>query len=474
MIRKLHGSAVIAAHLPGQRRVPFLSREKLDALRDQRIRDIVRHAVRHVPYYRDWFAREGIDPHAIKCAADLDRLPLLDKELIRAQPRLFVADNVRHTLSFLTSGSTGTPIEIHHDHHSLLANISYGEREREPVNRLCGSFRPKELYVGYDTSTFKKVIAFYEQNTMLPVRPRRRTVSLLEPIENIVELANRERPDILVGYGGWIALFFRTVSARGLKLHPPKLVMYMGEALPHGARDLIEREFGIPVMSRYNAVESFKIGFFCEERRGFHLHEDLCHVRIAQGRIVISNLINRATVLLNYPIGDLAVMSAEACPCGRTFRLLSELEGRIEDILPLADGRQIHPRAVWQVFKGDCEVLQYQLIQHELRRFTLTLVTVDAAAFRRAVERALPQLRQLLGADAIIETEQRTELKRGSGNKFRAVVSRCAPTASGTEAGPATTRPPQSPVGDTARETPANRSDRNDDTPSNTQSQRAG
>lgn len=458
MIRRLRDSLVIAAHLPGQRWVPFLPREKLDALRDRRIRDIVQHAARHVPYYREWFAREGIDPRSIKGAAELDKLPLLDKELVRAQPRLFLAENAQHTLSFLTSGSTGTPIEIHHDHNSLLANIPYGERERDPVNRLCGgSFRPKELYIGYDTSTFKKVISFYEQNTMMPVRPRRRTVSLLKPIDSIVEIANTERPDILVGYGGWIALFFRTVAARGLKLCPPKLVMYMGEALPHGAREFIEQECGIPVMSRYNAVESFKIGFFCEQRRGFHVHEDLCHVRIAAGgQMIISNLINRATVLLNYPIGDLATISSEPCPCGRTFRLLSELEGRVEDILPLADGRHVHPRAVWQVFKEDRDVLQYQLTQHEPRRFTVTFVTVDVAAFRRARERTLPCLQELLGVDALIETEHRTELTRGSGSKFRAVASRCAPTASGTEPGHATTRPPQSPAADTARGIPAN------------------
>jgi len=33
----------------------------------------------------------------------------------------------------------------------------------------------------------------------------------------------------------------------------------------------IEREFSVPVLSMYNAVEAFKIGFFCEARHGFHL-----------------------------------------------------------------------------------------------------------------------------------------------------------------------------------------------------------
>ncbi len=442
-LKKLYGSAVIAANLPGQGRIPFLPREQLEALRDRRIRRMVAYAARSVPYYREMFAREGIDPRQIRGAADLDRLPILDRELVRTQPRLFIAQTpaTRNALSFLTSGSTGAPIEVHHDQRSLLANIAFGERERGPVNRACGLFRPKELYVGYETSTFKKVIAFYEQSVLFPVRPQRRFVSLLEPIDKIAAIADAERPDVLVGYGGWIDLFFKTIAARGIKVRLPKMVMYMGEALPHGGRAFIEENFGIPVMSRYNAVESFKIGFFCEERSGFHVHEDLCHVRIVepdgrtaqlgeQGQVVISNLINRASVLLNYPIGDVGSISDATCPCGRTFKLLSELEGRVEDILPLADGRFVHPRSLWEVFKHDSRVLQYQLTQHELQRFELKLVTEDEPAFQQAFELALPKLKRVLGQDAIIEASRRSEFDRGTGRKFRAVTSlcgRCAP-----------------------------------------------
>lgn len=442
---------MIAANVRGQRRTPFLPRDRLEAVRDKRIRRTVAYAAKTVPYYREWFARAGIDPREIRDAADLDQLPVLDRELVRANPRLFVAETAvsRNPLSFLTSGSTGTPIEIYHDRRSLLLNIPYGERERAPVIEICGgSFRPKELYVGYETSTFKKVNAFYLESTFLPVRPRRRIVSVLEPAEAVAGIANAERPDVLVGYGGWIDLFFRTVAARGIDLHPPKLVIYMGEALPPGARAFIEHEFGIPVLSRYNAVEAFKIGFFCEHRTGFHLHEDVCHVRIArpdgqtaapgeQGRVVISNLVNRASVLLNYPIGDLASMPQEGCPCGRTLKLLSELEGRVEDILPLADGRFVHPRAVWEVFKADRAVLQYQLTQHEPERFELTLTTLDEPAFQQSLARALPELERLLGRGAVIDVNRRSELDRRSDGKFRAVASLTAPATGRRRARPA-------------------------------------
>ena len=257
-----------------------------------------------------------------------------------------------------------------------------------------------------------------------------------ESPEAVATIVNAEHPDVLVGYGGWIDLFFRTVAALGIDLHRPKLVMYMGEALPVGGRAFIEEAFDIPVLSRYNAVEAFKIGFYCEQRSGFHVHEDVCHVRVTspdgqtaapgeQGSVVISNLLNRASVLLNYPIGDLASMQPGSCGCGRTLNVLSELEGRVEDILPLSDGRFVHPRAVWQVFKADRAVLQYQLLQHEPERFELTLTTLDEPAFHTSLARAMPELVRLLGPSAVIDAKRRNELDGRADRKFRAVASLC-------------------------------------------------
>jgi phenylacetate-CoA ligase len=192
------------------------------------------------------------------------------------------------------------------------------------------------------------------------------------------------------------------------------------------------------VLSRYCAVEAFKIGYFCEEGAGFHLHDDLCHVRILRpdgseaapgerGEIVISNLVNRASVLLNYPMGDVAALLPGPCVCGRSQRLLSEVEGRLEDMLPLPSGETLHPRAIWAAFKDDRTVLQYQLVQQALDRFELRLVTVDEAAFAPARERALAGLRALVGPSARIEVSRHAELgrdERERTGKFRAVLSR--------------------------------------------------
>ena len=433
------GTLVVLIALPGQRRAPFLPRPRLDALRDARIRRIVGYAARTVPHYRELFARERIDPRDIRGADDLARLPLLDPDAVRREPARFLSESRRaHGAPvFLTSGSTGRPLEVYHDQRSLLANIAFGERERAPMIALCGTgFRPNEVYIGYDTSNFRKVLAFYAANTRMPVKPRRTTVSMMQPLDDIVAAIDTVKPDLLTAYGGFLDVLYRTLVARDAPIHRPKVVMYMGEALPADRRAWIEETLGARVLSRYCATEAFKIGYFCEARTGFHVHEDLCHVRLRPtsgsadeqtGEVVISNLVNYATVLLNYPMGDVATWSQAPCPCGRTFRLMSEVHGRVEDVLRLSDGTTLHPRAVWHTLKDDRSLLQYQLIQHAPERFELKLATLDEAAFPAARERAERALRPLLGPGATIETAWRADLGRSERErtgKFRAVESR--------------------------------------------------
>jgi phenylacetate-CoA ligase len=437
VLRRIYGNGVVLANLRGQRRLPYLPEEELRALRDARLRRTVCYAAATVPYYRRLFRAQKIDPHDIQSAHALKQLPLIDKEAVRRDPSVFVSTSHRGrtAIPFLTSGSTGTPLQVCHDRYSLLANIAFGEREREVVSHMCRrALGYREIYINYPGSTIRKVWEFYRIATFIPVRPNRLILSVLESVEDIVKTVDSFRPDVIVGYGSYLETLFKTLHWRGLHMHLPRLLIYVSDAMTADGRSFIEEQCGIPVLSRYNAVEAFKIGFFCEERRGFHLNEDLCHVRIVnasgedvapgdKGEVVISNLVNRGTILLNYRLGDLAVMSRERCSCGRTLPLLADLEGRVEDTIFLPDGEFVHPRAVWGVFKQKPEVLRYQLIQQTPQHFELRLVTVDRAAYEAVLEDILTELRQLLRGSISIESAHYTKLDPPQTGKFRSVIA---------------------------------------------------
>jgi phenylacetate-CoA ligase len=245
-----------------------------------------------------------------------------------------------------------------------------------------------------ETGTGRVFDAHYRSTTMRSALSRRQWIPVTQSVEHILQRITELRPDVLSGYGSYIEQLFRLVAGRGLPMHLPRVVRYGGDWMSPEGRAFIEEHFGLPVLSNYNAVEALKIGHFCEVRRGYHLYEDLCDLWIAgangapgrpgeRGEVVISNLVNRGTVLFNYRLGDFARLSGDPCPCGRTSAVLSSIEGRVGEIIHLPSGDLVHPFAFFPVMKRYKEVTRWRIVQEEPTRFELKLATVDAAAFER-------------------------------------------------------------------------------------------
>ncbi len=442
--RRAWGNAIVLAHAAGE----WLESEESAARarrRDARLRRMIRYAAAHVPHYREMFAQSAIDPRSIRGVADLSRLPIVDKATLRADPGAFLARTRagRTAFTLQTSGTTGEPSLIRHDRRSLLANIAFGGRARaltapsgpekcEPPNGPSNGPQ-RMLAINYPGSTTRCISEFYDRWTWIPVRPESRTLSVEDSIEQVAAEIESFRPHLLASYGGYLETFLPIVHERGLLRHRPARIVYGAEGMSAEGKKFIENELGIPVFSQYSAVESLQIATTCERRDGFHLHEDLCHVRILDesgrdvpagqsGRVVISNLLNRATVLLNYELGDVASLSEAPCPCGRSGTLLRRIEGRSEDIVWLRDGSFVHPRALWAVLKKEPGLLRFQIRQSEIDRFELLVLLTDDCDPRGFFDKAGSRLREVLRG-AHVEMRQVSDLGLHEPGKHRPVIA---------------------------------------------------
>jgi phenylacetate-CoA ligase len=440
---RAYGSAMVLRHIPGQRRVPYLPEEQIYQARDRRVRQIVRHAADTVPYYREWFRQQGVDPDEIRTAEDLQRLPLVTKADVRAQPERFISQSrwARNAVPLTSSGSTGQPLTVYHDRQSVLLASAFAQRFKDVLTRGFGlpwMFRSVALISPQSAS--EQAALSLQRMRWAPFRPARVRLSLLQPIEEVVAAINQYRPHVISGYGSYLEALFTTVTMRDMPMHRPRLVVYGAEAMSERGKRLIEDHCGIPVLSTYSSIEAVNLAFMCEERQGFHLNVDLVHVRVVgadgssvpngeRGELVVSNLANRAMVLLNYRLSDIVVLSTERCPCRRSLPLLSSLEGRIQDVIYLADGRFLHPAQISEVFHRVLlqhhVLVQHQLIQHTFEHYELRLATADRATFDRIVPGCVAELRKLLGPSTTIEAFYYPErLPPGPGGKVRMVQSR--------------------------------------------------
>ncbi|MBE9505966.1 MAG: phenylacetate--CoA ligase family protein, partial [Chloroflexi bacterium] len=70
-------------HLAELEESQWWPRERIEELQAERLQRLIRYAYDHVPYYRRLMNERGLTPRDITSAADLPKLPILTKDIIR-------------------------------------------------------------------------------------------------------------------------------------------------------------------------------------------------------------------------------------------------------------------------------------------------------------------------------------------------------------------------------------------------------
>jgi phenylacetate-CoA ligase len=421
-VRLLHrswNSVRLAVRIRRERRLPYEPLARIERLQRHRLRAMARHAFRSVPFYEETMRAEGLGSDDLQRVEDLDRLPLLDGVTVRRDVERFTSRAVGERVAMRSSGSGLTHVRsvVWWDAASQLAKLAIAERDRAVVVRTLGrSWGLSHLYVLPEASVSLDLRDWWDARILPPRGLAERNVIPAErPFTEVADRIEEVRPDVVYSYGSFVDRFFRYLNGSGRRLVPPGVWVYGGDTLPADGRELIEHGFGVPVLSTYQTVETGRLGFECEARSGFHLNVDLCAVRVvnsggqdvdpgAPGEVVVSNLFNRATVLLNYRLGDRAVLATGPCPCGRGLPRLESLEGRVSEVVRLADGREVSSMILRNLVKDELAfALQCQVVQPHPGRIVWRVVPLPGQGTEEARRALLDRTRRLVGADTAVE-----------------------------------------------------------------------
>lgn len=439
ILERLYWSGYLAYSLLGQKRFAFRSRAEIEKIQSDRVRRMIVHAYNTVPYYRQTLDRLRLSPSDIRSAQDLKKLPEIQRSQLQKTPDEFLSDAQpkERYLRLRSGGSTGDPCTVYHDARSIFQNAAHGERERSILMKAIGkSLGYRETVIVSPVSSAREIQEYVRENSLMPrgFGIERQYLSLLDPPEKNLDALNEFQPDLIRTYGSYLGALFPYVHSSGALFQPPRAVFYSSDALSPSVRNLIEDVFHIPVFSAYQANEAFQIGFECEEHIGLHLNMDLYPVRIADengnalpdgesGNVILSNLVNRATVLLNYHLGDISRILKERCACGRTLPLMAFPEGRTDDWIRLDSNKQVHPQAVRTIFTNEQEVWQYQVVQMENDVFRVSIVVASACDRDQLSTRISKRFSETFGPIPQIEISYVDSLERTRGGKVRPVIS---------------------------------------------------
>jgi|694.fasta_scaffold22446_3 phenylacetate-CoA ligase len=366
----------------------FIGAEELRDLQLVRLREILQHAFSTSDYYRKTFLNLGLHPNDISDLNQLSKLPFLSKDDVRENINaglLSSAISRKHLHKISTSGSTGQPFTIYADREQLEIRFASTLRSLEWTGWRFGDRQARLWHqtIGMKWSQVvrEKMDALLMQRLFVPafeISP--------DNIEEFINQIRRHNPVLIDGYAeslNFLATYLRQDGSPGFR---PAAVMSSAQALPATTRKVIEEGLGTQVFDKYGSREFSGIAYECAAHTYHHVIDE-CYIveLLVEGRparpgeigeVVITDLFNRATPMIRYRIGDLAVaVEQRPCSCGRSHSMIGDIEGRTQAVVHCADGTWL-PGTFFAHFFKDYEstIRFFQIEQKHKGVFKLRIV----------------------------------------------------------------------------------------------------
>lgn len=357
------------------------SEDEIRALQWRKLKALLEFCWREVPYYREQWRGLGMHPDDIRDPTDFARLPLLDKDDIRANFDALQATSLRGRLLFKnTGGSSGVPLRFGYTRESNDRRNAVMWRGYGWAGARMGR---RTLYL-WGGAVGDPSRAHLVKERIYHAAFNRRIVNTFGMTEaNMAAFADavdRARPEVIVGYVGPLVRLAEWLLATGRRVHAPESLLGAAEPLYDFQRDLVERAFGGRMYNTWGCREFMLLASECGHRDGLHVNAD--HVVLEtlaprQGEVVVTDLHNYGMPFIRYRNGDLATTMAGRCACGRGLPRLASVDGRKLDALRTRAGHVVPGEFFPHMLKDVAGLRQYQVVQHRLDALEITLVRGD-------------------------------------------------------------------------------------------------
>jgi phenylacetate-CoA ligase len=367
----------------------WLSASALRDFQDEKLRRLIRHCYRHVPYYRRWMQRANLRPEDIHGQLDLHKLPVLSKNDVRKNLYFDItADNMdrAEVERITTSGSTGEPLVVFADRRQLEFRWAASLRARELAGYRFGDpsvkFWDQALGSSQAQRRREKLQAWLINRTLIP------SFEMSEDkLEQLVKSLSAKGPALIEGDAEVLDFVARYIKGSlGTLGFRPLAMISNGQTLTSQSRELIESAFGCQVFDGYTSRELGGIAHECSAHAGHHVVSEGYIVEILvdgrpanageTGDLVITDLNNYAMPLVRYQLGDRATLLEEApCACGRSSPRIGAIQGRAQSIIRGTGGRFVPGTFFDQVMKDyEYAIRQFRIVQREPGAVQLELV----------------------------------------------------------------------------------------------------
>jgi phenylacetate-CoA ligase len=420
-----------------------MSRDRLEALQLERLRQTVAACYERVPLYRAALDERGIGPADISSLADLRRLSFTTKDDFRTSYPygLFAVplDEVVEVHS--SSGTTGTPVVGGYTRADLDTWAELVARFASAAGVVRGDVAQVAFGYGMFTGGFGLHYGLQRIGALVVPHSAGNTQRQIQFMQDFGTTVLICTPSYALHLGEAVA---RAGVRERLAL---RLGLFGAEACSDALRARIEERWGISATDNYGLTEVIGPGVAgeCECKDGMHIAEDHFLVEVLDpvsgapvadgepGELVITSLTKQCSPVLRYRTRDLSRVTRERCPCGRTTARMHKVIGRTDDMF-IVSGVNVFPSTIESVlFQIEGLEPHYEIVLQ--RKGALDTFTVrvevdeklfngwldDLVAFERQVTE---QLRSALLVRPKVQLVEAGSLPRFEGKARRVINER--------------------------------------------------
>ena len=404
------------------------TRQQLEDYQLEKLRALVRHAKTNSPFYGEYL--DAVDPDRL---SSVDQLPTVDKRTMMENFDRFVTDptlkldeimghlegldrdeyfhgTYRALSTAGSSGYAGIFVFNRPEWSTVLASTIRSGWYAGITPRLPN--RPKWASVGANNPRHATARVALSGDFGL-YRVMRRSV--LDPMEQLVAALNEFQPECLMSYPS-LGSLLAIEQLEGRLSIDPRAVTVTSEVCTDDMAHKMEAAWGVKPFNWYAMCEAINIGISCPDAEGIHLFEDMAIVEVVDEnnepvpdgtpgtKLLVTNLYNHTQPLIRYEVSDMLTLSPEACQCGRPFRLVTQLEGRSDEILRFdattSGVAEIHPPHFRSLLGGFQQLKQYQVVQEDdgLHLRLVLRGEEDKEAFAAEVRQGMKSMLESQGA----------------------------------------------------------------------------
>ena len=422
-------------------------------------------AKERVPLYRDRFA-DLVGKDGLTSLDDLRTLPVTHKsDLMSGFPDLVTSEgDDRGSWQYVsTSGTVGRVVTVkdfgrrdteraaalHAFRDGLgyalgypilqippnICNIVCGEgatNEHESFRRELWKFLKKKMrgkiaHMSDLRGAFERRVV-YRTRMLNPLAPNGSEVPEAD-LESMWERIRDERPYLLHALPEYLLILADWALATGRPPIVGNLIIPMGGLASPAMRRRIVAGLGGTFLDLYGTAELGPVGFETEPGEGVCILEDLFVVEIVRddgtpadegeiGRVLITDLVNRAMPFIRYQVGDAGFWTAAPAGSADSARRL-HLVGRIDEVLRGTDGASVDPRQIRDALIERAGCLLFKLVEKRGGKIVLDYVPQRGADV--SDERVVAVLQDLLGDERRYRVREVSSIPTESSGKFRLI-----------------------------------------------------